>query len=73
MYTKKIQKLIKDYEARAEKSDVIVKIDPVLPTVLVQTYDGEYFFQEHQATDLLSECPDYLDPELWLKVYALSW
>lgn len=69
--------MLKDYESRAEserEAGGSVTIDNHLPTVTVNMSDGsEYFFQEHEASELLDEVPDNISPEDYILAIAQGW
>ncbi len=51
-----------------------IEICSILPTVSIELSDGgEYFFQEHDATRILSEVPPNVTPEDYLLASAQSW
>lgn len=66
--------IVADYERRAEESDLEVDINMSIPTVSITRDDGEeWFFQEHEAEELLDSIPEDIHPETYLKVAALEW
>lgn len=69
--------MVQDYERRAEaerNGGGSIEIDFVLPYVAVTLSDGsEYFFQEHEAAELLREVPDNILPEDYVLAVAQGW
>ena len=69
--------LIKQIEDTAEycrKEGQYVKINSSMPWVDV--YHGEdsnYFFQGEEASDLLDECPDYVNEEDYILWVSQGW
>lgn len=51
-----------------------IVINHNLPTVAVYLSDGNsYFFQEHEAAELLDGVPDYVNEEVFLLAMAQGW
>jgi hypothetical protein len=51
-----------------------VEINNLLPYVSVYLSEGQtYFFQGEEASDLLKEVPDYLNPEDYILWSAQGW
>ena len=69
--------LLAQYEDRAEKERAgggSIEIDDMLSTIAITMSDGgEYFFQEHEAADLLSEVPGNIHPEDFILAIAQNW
>jgi hypothetical protein len=61
--------------AQAErKAGGSIKIDRRLPWVAIVLSDGsEYFFQEHEASELLDGIPDFVNEEDFLLAMAQGW
>lgn len=58
----------------AREEGQYVEINDVLPTVLIyRGEDDEFFFQEHEAVDLLQTVPDYVNVEDYLLYIAQEW
>lgn len=55
--------------ARAEGQTVV--IDRVLPSVDIN--NGQYYFQEHEADELLATVPAELSAEDWILYCVQSW
>ena len=71
------EELKAQYEARAnaERSGGgVCVIDNVLPTVFICTGSGdEYFFQEHEASDLIDSVPEWINAEDFLLATSQNW
>lgn len=69
--------LIAQYTERAEaerQAGGSIEIDAMLPSISVKLSDGsEYFFQEHEADDILASVPDGFDPEDFILATAQNW
>lgn len=69
--------LERQYAERADcesKAGGGISIDYDLPSVNIVMSDGsEYFFQEHQAEDLLKRVPENVDAEDFLLAQAQNW
>lgn len=69
--------MVKDYEMRANAERAAggsVEIDYRLPSVAVELSDGsEFFFQEHEASDLLDEVPENINEEDYILAVAQGW
>lgn len=69
--------LVKQYEERAEnerRGGGMIDIDYRIPTVAVELSDGsEYFFQEHEAQNLIDEVPENISTEDFILASAQSW
>ncbi len=51
-----------------------IDIEHGLPSVAITMSDGsEYFFQEHEASELLESVPDYVNEEVFLLAMAQGW
>ena len=70
-------RMVKSYEKRANaerKGGGSIEIDTKLPSVAVTMSDSsEYFFQEHEASDLLNDVPDNISPEDYILAIAQNW
>lgn len=68
------KKMVKDYENRAKeerKAGGKIEINYKLPYVAIEMSDGsEYFFQEHEASELLDDVPENIDPEDFILAQA---
>ena len=74
MTIEEVVKMIEKTANAARKSCQYVIIDSVLPTVYVyRGEDDDFHFQEHEANDLLSQVPDYADPEDYILYIAQGW
>lgn len=71
------EKLVNQYESLANserEGGGKIKINYGLPTIRIQMSDGtDYFFQEHEATDLLDQVPDNISPEDFILAQAQNW
>ena len=69
--------ILKDFEQRAEaerQAGGFVEINYGLPSVSITLSDGsDYFFQEHEADDLLGEVPTNIADEDYLLAVAQGW
>lgn len=70
-------RMVEDYERRAQAERDAggrIDIDHGLPTVAVTMSDGsEYFFQEHEASELLDEVPENIAEEDYILALAQGW
>lgn len=61
------------YEAELEAGSTI-KIDYMLPSISIKRKDGEeWWFQEHEAYNLLDEVPEWIDPEVFILASSTEW
>jgi len=71
------ENMVKDYEYRAScevDAGGSIEIDTGLPTVAITMSNGdEYFFQEHEASELLDSVPDNINAEDFLLAIAQGW
>lgn len=67
----------KDYEKRAKnerKAGGKIEINYDLPYIAIEMSDGsEYFFQEHEADDLLNKIPDNIEDKNFILAIAQEW
>ena len=74
MTKKQIAADIKRRAQAARKAGGSIKIDRRLPWIAVVNPDGsEYFFQEHEADELLKGIPDYVNEEDFILAMAQGW
>jgi len=69
------KELLEYFKKSSEDSDIEVIIQYGLPTISIYrpSDGGEWYFQEHSATELLDSIPEEIHPEEWLKVVANHW
>lgn len=71
------QELQQQYEERAaaeREAGSTIEINYGLPYVSIRlSGGGEYFFQEHQADDLLATVPEWVAAEDYLLAQAQDW
>lgn len=61
------------YEAEKAAGGSIT-VNRSIPYVAIQLSDGtEYYFQEEEADNLLSEVPDWINAEVYLLASAQDW
>jgi len=69
--------LVKQYEERADSERAAggeIEIDRIAGTVSIKMSDeSEYFFQDHEADELLSRVPDNIQKEDFLLAVAQNW
>jgi len=69
--------LVSQYESRARsemEAGGTIDIDHMLPTIAIVMSDGsKYFFQEHEAEEILSQIPDNIADEDFLLAQAQNW
>lgn len=69
--------LVRQYQQRAEnerKSGGYIEINYDIPTIGIRLSDGsEYFFQEHEAEELLKEVPENISAEDFLLSSSGDW
>ena len=69
--------LVKQYERRAEAerdAGTEVDINENIPYIAVDFANGQnYYFQGHEAEELLNEVPDNLDPEDYILAISQNW
>lgn len=70
-------RLARQYEMRAEaerEAGGECEVEPRLPAISIRMSDGaEYFFQEHEAEEMLAKVPDNLHPEDYFLAQAQNW
>lgn len=69
--------IVADFEQRAQserEGGATIDIDFGLPTIAIKMSDGsEYFFQEHEASDLLDDVPENISAEDYILAVAHNW
>jgi hypothetical protein len=69
--------MVTDYEARATaelNAGAIIEINETACYIAITMSDGsEYFFQDHEADDLLDEVPDNISGEYYILAMAQGW
>ena len=74
MTRKEFKEQVEYYAACERKAGGRVEINYLLPYVAIDMSDGsEYFFQEHEAVELLENIPDDIEDEDFLLWQAQSW
>ena len=73
------EELLADYVARAEAARAAgfsIEINSMLPSIAITDANdpnGGWFFQEHEADQLLSEVPDWINAEDYILAQTMNW
>lgn len=72
-----MEKLAKQYKQRAESERQAgghITINKYMPYISITLSGGEsYFFEDHEADDLLASVPDWINTEDYLLASAQEW